>query len=95
MIRRTKYASTAQCNLPIYMGFLMTEPHSISCTQLADTYQISHDSVNRFLEHENYCPQDLYNKAIQYIDNNKFIISVDDTVLDKNYRQNIDLVGFF
>ncbi|RFC81662.1 IS701 family transposase, partial [Acinetobacter sichuanensis] len=32
------------------MGFLMTEPHSISCTQLADTYQISHDSVNRFLE---------------------------------------------
>ncbi|ENU88448.1 hypothetical protein F972_02253, partial [Acinetobacter sp. CIP 102529] len=28
------------------MGFLMTEPNSISCTQLAETYNISHDSVN-------------------------------------------------
>ncbi|ENU84750.1 hypothetical protein F974_00131, partial [Acinetobacter sp. CIP 102159] len=27
------------------MGFLMTEPNSISCTQLAETYNISHDSV--------------------------------------------------
>ena len=95
MIRQTKHASTAQCTLPIYMGFLMTEPHSISCTQLADTYQISHDSVNRFLERENYCPQDLYAEAIQYIDNKKLIVSVDDTVLDKPYSQHMDLVGFF
>ncbi|MCE6005634.1 IS701 family transposase, partial [Acinetobacter junii] len=49
MIRRTKHASTATCTLPIYMGFLMKEPNSISCTQLAETYNISHDSVNRFL----------------------------------------------
>lgn len=95
VIRQTKHASTSQCNLPIYMGFLMTEPHSISCTQLADTYQISHDSVNRFLERENYCPQDLYNEAMQYIDNNKLIVGVDDTVLDKPYSQHMDLVGFF
>ena len=52
MIRRTKHASTATCTLPIYMGFLMTEPNSIRCTQLAETYNISHDSVNRFLERE-------------------------------------------
>ena len=31
MIRRTKHTSTATCTLPIYMGFLMTEPNSIRC----------------------------------------------------------------
>lgn len=95
MIRQTRHASTARCNLPIYMGFLMTEPHSISCTQLADTYKISHDSVNRFLEREQYDSYDLYTESMQYIDNNKLIISVDDTVLDKPYSQHADLVGFF
>ncbi len=65
------------------MGFLMTEPNSISCTQLAETYNISHDSVNRFLEREDYTPHDLYQEAIQHIDNNKLIVSIDDTVLDK------------
>ncbi len=71
MIRRIKHASTATCTLPIYMGFLMTEPNSISCTQLAETYNISHDSVNRFLEREDYTPHDLYQESIQHIDNNK------------------------
>ena len=80
MIRRIKNASTATCTLPIYMGFLMTEPNSISCTQLAETYNISHDSVNRFLEREDYTPHDLYQEAIQHIDNNKLIVSIDDTV---------------
>ena len=45
----------------------MTEPNSISCTQLAETYNISHDSVNRFLEREDYTPHDLYQEAIQDI----------------------------
>lgn len=71
----------------------MTEPHSISGTQLADTYQISHDSVNHFLERENYCPQDLYKNSMQCIDNNKLIISLDDAVLGKPYSQHIDLIG--
>ena len=77
------------------MGFLMTEPNSISCTQLAETYNISHDSVNRFLEREDYTPHDLYQEAIQHIDNNKLIVSIDDTVLDKPYSQHMDLVSYF
>ena len=82
-------------HLPIYMGFLMTEPNSISCTQLAETYNISHDSVNRFLEREDYTPHDLYQEAIQHIDNNKLIVSINDTVLDKPYSQHMDLVSYF
>ena len=95
VIRRIKHASTATCTLPIYMGFLMTEPNSISCTQLAETYNISHDSVNRFLEREDYTPHDLYQESIQHIDNNKLIVSIDDTVLDKPYSQHMDLVSYF
>ncbi|MFU8544243.1 IS701 family transposase, partial [Acinetobacter junii] len=95
MIRQIKHASTATCTLPIYMGFLMTEPNSISCTQLAETYNISHDSVNRFLEREDYTPHDLYQESIQHIDNNKLIVSIDDTVLDKPYSQHMDLVSYF
>ena len=95
VIRRIKHASTATCTLPIYMGFLMTELNSISCTQLAETYNISHDSVNRFLAREDYTPRDLYQEAIQHIDNNKLIVSIDDTVLDKPYSQHMDLVSYF
>src|SRR5690606_39247788 len=78
-----------------YMGFLMTEPNSISCTQLAETYNISHDSVNRFLKREDYTSLDLYQEATQHIDNNKLIVSIDDTVLDKPYSQHMDLVSYF
>ena len=63
----------------------------LAAHKLAETYNISHDSVNRFLEREDYTPHDLYQEAIQHIDNNKLIVSIDDTVLDKPYSQHMDL----
>ena len=71
MIRRIKHASTATSTLHIDMDFLMTETNSISCTQLAEPYNISHDSVNRFLESADYTPHDLYQEVLQHIDINK------------------------
>ena len=63
----------------------MTEPNSISCTQLAETYNISHDSVNR-LEREDYTPHNLYQEKTQHIDNNELIIILMIIkVLDKPY----------
>ena len=38
-------------------------------------------------------PHDLYQEAIQHIDNNKLIVSIDDTVLDKPYSQHMDLLA--
>ena len=47
----------------MYMGFLMSEPHSPTCTRLSDVMGISHDSVNRFLLRESYAPRDPFEEA--------------------------------
>jgi hypothetical protein len=43
------------------MGFLISEPKSLTCTRLAEVTDISHDSVNRFLNREDYQPEDMFN----------------------------------
>ena len=52
----------------MYMGFLMSEPKSITCTRLSQVMGISHDSVNRFLLRESYEPKDLFNEAQKLLD---------------------------
>ena len=92
-MRITSRPPTGHCNLPEYMGFLMSEPKSISCTRLAEVMGFSHDSVNRFLLRENYQPQDLFNEAQTLLNLSGGTLSVDDTVLDKPYSQQMDLVS--
>ena len=61
MARLVTRPSTAQCTLPMYIGFLISEPKFVSCQRVAEVLNISHDSVNRFLQRESYTPLDLYN----------------------------------
>jgi hypothetical protein len=42
----------------MYMGFLMSEPKSVTCSRLAEVMGISHDSVNRFLLRETLIASD-------------------------------------
>lgn len=86
---------TAKCTLPMYMGFLMSEPKSSTCTRLAEVMDISHDSVNRFLLRESYEPKDLFNEAKRLINLKGGTVNVDDTTLDKPYSQHMELVGHF
>jgi hypothetical protein len=79
----------------MYMGFLMSEPKSTTCTGLSEVMNISHDSVNRFLLREAYEPQDLFNEAAKLVNLDGGTLSVDDTVLDKPYSNKMDLVGYF
>ena len=54
--------STAQCDLNLYILFLLAEPKYISCIRLARLLEdLSHDSVNRFLLRERYGARDLFN----------------------------------
>lgn len=76
------------------MGFLISEPKSISCTKLSEAMNISHDSVNRFLLRENYDARDLFNESIKSLNLEGGTLSVDDTVLDKHYAFKMDLVGY-
>lgn len=95
MIRNITRPSTARCTLPMYTGFLLSEPNGVSCSRLGMLMAISHDSVNRFLNRESYSPSDLFNEVKSTIDMKGGTLSVDDSVLDKPYTQYIALVGYY
>jgi len=89
--------STAQCTLSTYISFLLSEPKNASCTRLSDILDISHDSINRFLEREDYTPKDLFNLVKNQITLSGGTLSVDDSVIDKPYRNpnKTELVDYF
>ena len=71
---------------------------STSCTRLSDIKgDISHDSINRFLERERYDPKDLFDEERTNIELVDGILSVDDSVLDKPYMdaKKASLVDYF
>ena len=74
---------------------LISEPNQPTCTRLAESIDIGHDSINNFLGRENFEPQDLYAQAIEQIDPMGGIVSIDDTVLDKPYSSKTDLIGYY
>ena len=95
MIRNITRPSTAHCTLPMYIGYLLSDPISISCCRLGDILNISHDSVNRFLYRESYSPIDLFNEAKTTLNLKGGTLSVDDSVLDKPYAHYISYVDYF
>jgi len=64
---------------------------------LSEILPISHDSVNRFLERENYTAFDLFQVVKSKIVSNCGILSVDDTVIDKPYSDpdKAELIDYF
>src|SRR5512144_1770706 len=79
----------------MYIGFLLSEPNSPSCCRLAEVMEISHDSVNRFLQREAYTPLDLFNESKIGLELKGGTLSVDDSILDKPYSHHMALVGYF
>ena len=94
-MRSTTRPTTARCTLSQYMGFLISEPKSSTCTRLAEVTGISHDSVNRFLQREDYQPKDMFDEAAQDLCLVGDALSVDDSVLDKPYSYSVALVSHF
>src|SRR5512143_159353 len=95
MIRTINRPSTANCTLPMYMGFLLSEPNVLSGCRLAEVMNSSHASVNRFLQREAYTPLDLFNESTRGLALKGGTLSVDDSVLDKPYSHQMVLVGYF
>ena len=79
----------------MYIGFLLSEPNSATCTRLAEVMEMSHDSVNRFLSRENYEPRDLFDEASRQLNLKGGTVNVDDSTLDKPYSHRMALVGHF
>jgi hypothetical protein len=87
--------STAACTLAIYLSYLLSEPKGSSYVRLAESFGISHDSVNRFLQRENDTSQDLFHEVKGTSDREGGTVSVDDTVLDKPYSKIHPLINYF
>jgi hypothetical protein len=79
----------------MYISYILSEPKYISCSRLGELMNISHDSVNRFLNRENLTPEDLFLEAKSQLNLEGGVISVDDTVLDKPYSYHMDLVAHY
>ena len=94
-MRSTTRPTTARCSLSQYIGFLIGEPKSSTCTRLAEVTGMSHHSANRFLHRENYQPKDVFNEAAEDLCLCGGTVSVDDSVLDKPYSYSVALVGHF
>jgi len=78
--------STACCNVDMYVSYLLSDPLNTNCTRMADVMEnISHDSVNRFLNRENFTAKDLFDEEKSDIDLVNGTLSIDDSVLDKPY----------
>ncbi|PJE80769.1 hypothetical protein CI610_00257 [invertebrate metagenome] len=60
MRKKVTRPTTALCNLPIYTGFLLCESKSATCTRLGELENMSHNSVNCSLQHEDFTPKDLF-----------------------------------
>ena len=62
-----------------------------------EIFDISHHSVNRFLERERYEPMDLFEENKSYINLLGGTLSGDDTVIEKLYSQldKAELVGYY
>ncbi len=89
--------STAQCTFPTYLSFLLSEPKNATCTRLSDLLGISHDSINRFLQREDYTPKDLFDNIKSKIALEGGTLSVDDSVIDKLYSDpnKAELIDYF
>jgi hypothetical protein len=79
----------------MYTGFLLSEPKYVSCRRLGEVMNISHDSVNRFLNRESYDGEDLFNEVKPLINLCGGTLSIDDSVLDKPYAKYIAFIGYF
>ena len=90
--------STAKCNDELYSSYLLSDPCYTSCTRFSGIMNnISHDSINRFLERERFEPKDLFNEEKGRVNLIGGTLSVDDSVLDKPYsdQNKTDLLGYF
>lgn len=97
-MRKKSKLSTAKCNEEIYSAYLMSEPNNASCLRLSEIIpEISHDSINRFLNRERFNGHDLFIEHMNELDLCGGVLSIDDSVLDKLYSnpEHAKLIGYY
>lgn len=80
-----------------YISYLLSCPGGSSCKDASEVLAVSHDKVNRFLLSGQYGGYDLFQSAIQLTGVRSGVLTIDDSVLDKPYREveKTELIGYF
>ncbi|QGP10200.1 hypothetical protein Psal134_03389 (plasmid) [Piscirickettsia salmonis] len=87
--------SRHKCTKEIYKAFLQASSVRYSGLALSEVSPkpLSHDSVSRWLQSQQYRPRDIWHIVKDLINTEEpCLLVVDDTVLDKHRSKQIDLV---
>jgi hypothetical protein len=86
-----------KCTKELYQAFLQASSVRYSGLALSEVspFELSHDSISRWLSQKELRPRDVWQKAQAHIDKQEpCLLIVDDTVLDKQYSSHIELVQY-
>ena len=85
----------SKCSLDLYTKFLITNHNRYSGVELSKTssQSLSHDSVSRWLSTGEFGPKDLWPHVKDMVEKDKGYLIVDDSVLDKKFSRENELVG--
>jgi hypothetical protein len=72
-----------------YCQLAISSTHNFTITYLSERIEISHDSINRELRKLKLSPRRIRKRS-----ENKDILIIDDTVLDKRYSRNIECANY-
>ena len=85
------------CSKELYKAYLICSSIRYSGVALSEVSPInlSHDSVSRWLSSKNFSPAEIWKEVSGLINKEeRSVLIVDDTVLDKSRSQKIDLVNW-
>lgn len=85
----------SKCSLDLYTKFLIANHNRYSGVELSKTSELalSHDTVSKWLREENFSEEDIWIHVKDMIKRKEGYLIVDDSVLDKRFSRNNELVG--
>ena len=85
----------SKCSLDLYTKFLIANHNRYSGVELSKTSELSlsHDSVSKWLREENFNAEDIWIHVKDMIKKKEGYLITDDSVLDKRFSRNNELVG--
>ena len=86
-----------KCTKELYQAFLQASSVRYSSLALSEVspFELSHDSISRWLSQKELRPRDVWQKAQAHIDKPApCLLIADDTVLNKQYSSHIELVHY-
>ncbi len=85
-----------KCSLDLYSNFLLATQTRYSATELSkvspDDNLMSHDAVTNWLNKSDFKPTEIWNQAKSLVNRESGYLIADDSVLDKRYSRNNELV---